>query len=107
MAAAVLEAGSYKPTALRNVTMSDTERLWLAHREYGDESLVELVYASADGSRCLVKQFSPMLLRSKEITAAVDVDPEKVGTVEAEATRRRYAKEVERVMETHDPDDRI
>ena len=87
--------------------MSDTERLWLAHREYGDESLVELVYASPDGSRRLVKHFSVQLLRSKEITAAIDVDPEKVGTVEDEATRQRYATEVERVRESHAPDETV
>lgn len=87
--------------------MSDTERLWLAHREYGDESLVELVYASPDGSRRLVKHFSAQLLRSKEITAAIDADSEKVGTVEDEATQQQYSAEVERVRKSHAPDETV
>jgi hypothetical protein len=87
--------------------MADTERLWLVERDYGDEALVELVYASPDGSRCLVKHLSVQLLRSKEITAAIDVGPEKPETVEDEATRERYAAEVERVRASHDPDETV
>jgi len=85
--------------------MAETERLWLVEREYGDESLVELVYASPDGAHCVVKHFSVQLLRSKEISAAIDVAPERLETVGDEATQRRYAAEVERVREQHDPDD--
>lgn len=85
--------------------MAETERLWLVEREYGDESLVELVYASPDGAHCVVKHFSVQLLRSKEITAAIEVAPERLETVGDEATQRRYAAEVERVREQNDPDD--
>ncbi len=87
--------------------MSDTERLWLVERDYGDESLVELVYASPDGARCVVKHFSVQLLRSKEITAAIDVETKNVETVGDEATRERYAAEVERVRESYDPDETV
>ena len=87
--------------------MADTERLWLVERDYGDESLVELVYATPDGSGCLVKHLSVQLLRSKEITAAIDVEREKVETVGDETTRERYESEVERVRESHDPDETI
>jgi hypothetical protein len=85
--------------------MSDTERLWLVEREYGDESLVELVYATPDGSRCLVKHFSVQLLRSKEVTASIEVDADRPDPVGNEETRERYAEEVARVRESHDPDD--
>ncbi len=85
--------------------MPDTERLWLVEREYDDESLVELVYATPDGSGCVVKHLSVQLLRSKEITAAIDADPDRVDPVGDEATRERYASEVERVSEHNDPDD--
>ena len=87
--------------------MADTERLWLVERDYGDESLVELVYATPDGSQCVVKHFSVQLLRSKEITAAIDVDREKLETVGNEATRERYAAEVERVREQYGADEVI
>jgi len=85
--------------------MPDTERLWLVAREYGDESLVELVYATPDGSRCVVKHLSAQLLRSKEITAAIDADRDRLSPVGDEETRTHYASEVERVRERNDPDD--
>ncbi len=87
--------------------MADTERLWLVKRDYGDEALVELVYASPDGTHCLVKHLSVQLLRSKDITAAIDVEPEKLETVEDTKTRQRYADEVDRVRESHDPDETV
>lgn len=87
--------------------MADTERLWLVERDYGDESLVEIVYATPDGTHCVVKHFSVQLLRAKEITAAIDVAPEKLESVGNEATRERYAAEVERVRERHEPDEVI
>jgi hypothetical protein len=83
----------------------DTERLWLVEREYGDESLVELVYATPDGAHCVVKHFSVQLLRSKKITAAIEVAPERLETVEDADTRDHYATEVARVRDRHDPDD--
>ena len=85
--------------------MADTERLWLVEREYGDESLVELVYATPDGTHCVVKHFSVQLLRSKDVTAAIEVSPDRLETVGDEGTQKRYAVEVERVRERHDPDD--
>ena len=87
--------------------MADTERLWLVERDYGDESLVELVYATPDGSQCVIKHFSVQLLRAKEITAAIDVERKKLETVGDEATRERYATEIERVRERYGPDERI
>ncbi|CAI48633.1 uncharacterized protein NP_1084A [Natronomonas pharaonis DSM 2160] len=87
--------------------MTDTERLWLVEREYGDESLVELVYATPDGSRCRVKHLSVQLLRKKDVTAAIEVDPEKLDAVRDEATQQRYAEEVQRVRENHDPDETV
>jgi len=85
--------------------MSETERLWLVKREYGDESLVELVYATPDGSACVVKHLSLQLLRSKEITAAIDVDPDRLSPVGDETTREHYADEVDRIRSRNDPDD--
>ncbi|MFO7927425.1 MAG: hypothetical protein ACQET5_02690 [Halobacteriota archaeon] len=85
--------------------MADTERLWLVAREYGDESLVELVYATPDGERCVVKHFSIQLLRAKDITAAIEVESDRLESVGDSDTRERYAVEVERARDRHDPDD--
>lgn len=87
--------------------MSDTERLWLVEREYGDESLVELVYATPDGSARVVKHLSAQLLRSKDVTAAIDADPERLSPVGDEESRDRYAAEADRVRSEHDPDDAL
>jgi hypothetical protein len=85
--------------------MADTERLWLVAREYGDESLVELVYATPDGAHCVVKHFSAQLLRAKEITAAIEVAPDRLESVGDPDTRQRYAAEVDRVRDRHDPEE--
>lgn len=87
--------------------MTDQVRLWLVEREYGDESLVELVYATPEGDRCLVKHLSVQLLRKQDVTAAIDVDPGRLAEVQDEDTRRRYAEEAARVRENHDPDDEV
>lgn len=84
---------------------AETVRCWLVERSsYGDERMVTLIYATPDGERHLTKQFSPNLLRRKRITAATDVDPEKLEPVTDAETRERYATEAERMAERHDPD---
>lgn len=85
--------------------MTDTERLWLVEREYNDESLVQLVYATPDGSHCVVKNLSIQLLRKKDVTAAIDVDADRADEVGDPDTQDRYAEEVKRVRKEHDPDD--
>ena len=82
-------------------------RCWLVEREYDDKGLVRLVYATPDGSRRLVSERSANMLRSGDVTAARDVDPEQLDDVEDAAERERYAAEVERVRENYGPDDPI
>ncbi|MBV0900241.1 hypothetical protein [Haloarcula salina] len=88
--------------------MSDSEetvRCWLVERSsYGDERMVTLVYATPTGDRQLTKQLSPNLLRRKRVTAAVNVEPERLEPVADDETRERYAAEAERMAERHDPD---
>ena len=87
--------------------MTDTERLWMVERTYTDRDLVVLIYATPDGERRLRKELSSTMLDRTTVTAAVDADPPDLEPVEDEATRERYATEVERVREDHDPDDPI
>lgn len=88
--------------------MSDSEetiRCWLVERSsYGDERMVTLVYATPAGDRQLTKQLSPNLLMRKRVTAAVDVEPERLEPVADDETRERYAAEAERMAERHEPD---
>lgn len=87
--------------------MSETERLWLVERTYTDRDLVVLVYATPDGERSLRKELASTMLQRTTVTAAVEAEPSDLGTVEDPETRERYAEEVRRVRDEHDPDDPI
>ena len=87
--------------------MPDTERLWMVERTYTDRDLVVLVYATLDGERRLRKELASTMLQRTTITAAVDADLEDLESVDDEETQERYATEVERVREDHEPDDPI
>ena len=87
--------------------MPDSERLWLVERTYTDRDLVVLIYATPDGERRLRKELSSTMLQRTEVTAAVEAAPENLEPVDDAETRERYATEVERVREDHEPDDPI
>jgi hypothetical protein len=87
--------------------MTDSERLWLVERTYTDRDLVVLIYATPDGTEQLRKELASTMLQRTTVTAAIEADPEDLEAVEDEETRDRYATEVERVREDHDPDDPI
>lgn len=87
--------------------MTDTERVWLVERTYTDRDLVVLIYATPDGTRKLRKELAPTMLQRTTVTAATDADPSNLEEIEDGETIDRYATEVERVRESHDPDDPI
>jgi len=89
------------------MTGSDTVRVWLVERDYGDRNLVTLTYATPDGERELRRELSAAVLRRSSVTAARDVDPDRLDTVDDGDRRERYAHEAERVRERNDPDDAI
>lgn len=82
----------------------ETVRCWLVERDYTDKGLVTLVYATPDGERKLVEQRSANRLR--DVTAARDVDAEALVAAD-EDERERYAREVERMVERHEPDEAV
>jgi hypothetical protein len=86
--------------------MADTERLWLVERTYSDKGLVDLVYATTDGESYLRKQFSEQMLTRREVTAAIDAEPDRLEPTSA-AERERYATEATRMAGRHDPDDAV
>ncbi len=55
-----------------------------------------LIYATPEGDRHLTKQLAPNLLRRKRITAATDVEVDKLEPVTDEETRERNATEAQR-----------
>ncbi|MEF8882775.1 MAG: hypothetical protein V5A34_09675 [Halapricum sp.] len=87
--------------------MTDTVRCWLVERDYYDEDLVTLVYATPDGTRHVTQQLSTALLAKKPPTAAKDIEPERLEPVGDEKARSRYATEADRMADRHEPDERV
>lgn len=87
--------------------MTDTVRCWLVERSYDDKGMVNLVYATPDGERRYHRQLAGDRLVQASVTAARDVDPENLAPVDDPDTRERYVTEVERVAETHAPDEEM
>lgn len=87
---------------------NDRVRVWLVERTYSDDeqNVIVLVYATPDGQRYFRKEraltsFSDV----RDTTAAVEADPENLGTVVDPELRERYATEARRMRDVHDPDD--
>ncbi|WP_276255300.1 hypothetical protein [Halomontanus rarus] len=91
------------------MTASDsTVQCWLVERSFGQRNLVTTIYATPDGSRYHQQERSSTALRTGSgVTAAIDVDEEKLQPVADEETRERYATEAERTAEQYEPDDPI
>jgi len=85
----------------------ETVQCWLVERSsFGDERMVTLVYATTDGERQLTKQLSTNLLMRTAVTAARDVEPERLEPVDDDR-RERYATEAQRMADTRDPDEEV
>ena len=87
--------------------MTDEARLWLVERTYTDRNLVVLVYATPDGRRRYRRELSPSMVGRTTVTAATQADPDDLEAVDDPETRQRYADEVDRVRESHEPDESI
>jgi hypothetical protein len=97
-------------TGSDTVEERETVRVWLVERTYSDDeqNIIILVYATPDGERYYRKERALVSFSdSRDTTAAVDVSPESLGTVDDADIRARYAAEVERLRGTHAPDDVI
>lgn len=96
-----------KKRATQQQPMTDTVRLWLAERTYTDRDLVVLIYATPDGSQQLRKEFASTMLARTTVTAAVDVEPDRLDSVDDAETCERYAAEIERLRADHEPNDPV
>ncbi|MFC6717054.1 hypothetical protein ACFQGT_06850 [Natrialbaceae archaeon GCM10025810] len=88
----------------------DAVRVWLVERTYSDDeqNMIILTYATTDGERYFRKERALTSFTDvRDTTAAVDVDPDNLGTVDDPDEREAYAAEASRMAETHDPDDVI
>jgi hypothetical protein len=84
-----------------------TVRTWFVERDYNDRDLIILTYATPDGERAFRKELASQVIDKMTITAAEDVDPDNLETVDDPELRGRYAAEAERVAAEHTPDDEI
>ena len=88
----------------------DGIRMWLVERTYSDDeqNMIILTYATREGDRSFRKERALTSFGDvRDTTAAVDVAPDNVGSIDDPDRRERYAAEARRMAEVHDPDDVI
>ncbi|AQL43368.1 hypothetical protein BV210_11995 [Halorientalis sp. IM1011] len=89
----------------------ETERVWLVERTYGDDeqNMIILTYATPDGRRDYRKEraLPSFTGPGRETNVSLEMERSNLGTVDDPDTRERYANEVDRMIEKHDPDDTL
>ncbi|NKE34629.1 hypothetical protein GWG54_02120 [Natronococcus sp. JC468] len=88
----------------------DGVRVWLVERTYSDDeqNLIILTYATPDGQRYFRKERALTSFTDvRDTTAAVDADPDNLGSVDDADLQEQYAAEARRMRNAHDPDDVI
>jgi hypothetical protein len=87
---------------------TETTRVWLVERTYSDDeqNLIILTYATPDGTRDFRKERALTSFGGpgRETSVSLEVSEGNLGTVSDPETRDRYASEVERMREKHEPD---
>ncbi|WP_122090842.1 hypothetical protein [Halalkalicoccus subterraneus] len=83
----------------------DKVQVWLVERGYNNRDLIILKYATSSGERVFQKEVASQALDT--VTAARDVAPDNLASVDEPETQERYATEVERMKEKHEPDDPV
>ncbi|WP_254538800.1 hypothetical protein [Halomarina litorea] len=86
---------------------SDTVRVWLVERGYNNRDLVILKYATADGERLFRRELAAQAIDLDTVTAAKDVSPDNLESVDEAELKERYENEATRMIKEHDPDDTI
>ncbi|PGF14054.1 hypothetical protein CP556_23610 [Natrinema sp. CBA1119] len=86
---------------------SDDVRVWLVERGYNNRDLIILTYATPDGARAFRREIAAQAIDMDTVTAARDVSPDDLATVEDADDRERYAEEATRMAAEHDPDETI
>lgn len=88
----------------------DDVRMWLVEQTYSDDeqNLIILIYATTDGEWYFRKERAlTSFTNVRDTTAAVNADPNNIGTVNDPELRERYAAEAQRMADDHNPDDVI
>jgi len=89
----------------------ESVRVWLVERTYSDDeqNLIILTYATPDGGRYFRKEraLTSFTGDHRGTYAALEVDPDNLGHVDDPDLRERYAAEVRRMADAHEPEDTI
>lgn len=96
-------------TTSDEMTSDETVRVWLVERTFvRDElGLVSLVYATPDGARYYQRQISASGHTGTGADVTREVSAADLQPVDDEETVERYASEVDRMRDHHDPDDTV
>lgn len=84
---------------------ADEVQVWLVERGYNNRDLIILKYATPSGEEVFQKEVASQALDT--VTAARDVAPTNLAAVDEPDRQERYATEVERMKEKHEPDDPV
>ncbi|WP_423747582.1 hypothetical protein V5735_24265 (plasmid) [Haladaptatus sp. SPP-AMP-3] len=82
-------------------------RVWLVERGYNNRDLIILKYATPDGERLFRRELAAHAVDMDSVTAAKNVSPDDLETVDDSSLQERYEAEVNRMSDKHDPDDSI
>jgi hypothetical protein len=86
----------------------ETIRVWMVERGYTNRDLITLVYATPDGERAMHNERAAATMGGGSgVSAARDIDPERLEPVEEEETIERYRQEAERTSENYEPNETI
>lgn len=84
--------------------------VWLVERTYSDDeqNMIILTYATTDGERYYLKERALTSFTDvRDTTAAVEAEPDNLGSVDDPDLQDQYAAEAQRMANAHDPDDVI
>ena len=90
--------------------LDDDVRVWMVERTYSDDeqNLIILTYSTTDGKQYYRKERALTSFTDvRDTTAAVNADPDNLGTVDDPELQEQYAAEAQRMQENHAPEDVI
>lgn len=88
----------------------DDVRVWLVERTYSDDeqNIIILIYATPDGTRSYrMERALTSFTDKRDTTAAVDVDPGNLSSVDDPELQEQYAAEAKRRQEEYRPMDPV
>jgi len=93
--------------------VNDETRVWMVERTFSADSpnIIVTTYATPDGTRSLQREWAYNRYGSAAgaptVTAAMDVEEERLSDVDDPDLVERYRSEAHRMRERHDPDEAV